>query len=114
MSENNEYWVPPDLYKDKKITIGYDPTGRPGDHLLRIQTNSGSYSYTLQEGTLQDLVSSELSRIEELIDRVNPSILSTLKEAKLPLKGLYLALGQAHALEEEKIKEFTEDLHIKP
>lgn len=95
------------LYEDEQIKIDYLPSSIE-DHLLYIKEKSGEESrYLMERGILSELARTSRGGIERKIATINQSILFTLREEKIGIDGLHVALCQAYAEEERRINEFS-------
>ena len=90
------------LYINDKIKIDYHPTSVE-DHVLEL----GSFGYTLARGVLQDFARVPKDELVGRIQTYNSMILGGLGRSDVSIDGLHVALSQAYAEEERRIKAFV-------
>ena len=92
------------LYQDKQLRIEYNPH-YPEEHFLYIKDKEGDeVTYIIQRGILKELATTPRGGIEHKINNFSPEILFQIKEEKIGVDGLHVALCQANIEEEERMK----------
>lgn len=93
------------LYKDDKLKIDYHPSSHE-DHLLWIKDRKEGLQYILQRGILHELATTPRGGIESKLSNFNPEILFHIKEEKIGIDGLHVAICQAYAEEEDRVRRY--------
>ena len=92
------------LYQDEKLKVDYLKNS-PEDHLLYIKQKDGEeISFVIQRGILRELARTPRGGIERKIATFHDSILFVIKEEEITIDGLHVALCQAYAEEENRIR----------
>lgn len=93
------------LYQDEKLKIDYLPNSIE-DHLLYIKGNNEERNFVIPRRVLSELARTPRGGIERKIATFNDGILYHLNKQGIGVDGLHIAICQASAEEEERIKDF--------
>ncbi len=96
------------LYQDEQLRIDYLPTS-VDDHVLFIKDHSGEErQYIIQRGILRDMARAQRGTLERMIGTFNHMLLFALRKEDIGIDSLHVAVCQAYAEEEERVRLFHE------
>ena len=102
------------LYQDEQLKIDYFERA-PEEHLLYIrdlhEKKGEEMSYVIPRGILSELATTSRGGIERKIAAFNDMILFALQKERIGIDGLHVALCQAYAEEERRIRDSIEGGH---
>ena len=94
------------LYQDEILKIDYFKRA-PNEHFLHVTNKQGGSSiYIIPRGILSELAQAGRGGIESKISNLNSDILLAIKNEGISIDGLHVALCQAYAEEESRMREF--------
>ncbi|MDD5133661.1 MAG: hypothetical protein PHD81_00760 [Candidatus Nanoarchaeia archaeon] len=92
------------LYQDEEIKVDYLLNSFE-DHRVYLKEGRGEeLNYIIQRGILKDIARTPRGGLVSILSRCNPQILYALKEMDIEVDGLHVALCQAYAEQEERIR----------
>jgi hypothetical protein len=102
------------LYQDSQLRIDYHPSSHE-DHILYLKEDSmnslvsGSnpedeFSFVLERGFLQDMARLPRGELEQMIDRIHPTLRVHLARGGVGVDGLHVAICQAYHEQEERMQ----------